>query len=291
MAAVNLPPGYQPLPPAADERPKRRWWLIAIVVAWSLAIAGFAAWSVRHDPPTVPEQRNIAEALPVLERATGVAFAAADAPDRVVSLGPVEFERDCALTPVRKGVEAVRDVTVRVRAGQAPAALEAIARAMPPGYAAAVRHNTARTRYALRADAGAFVGVDAAIDSDATVFTVRASTGCRPLADGVDLGPEPRPAVQTPPAFGAALGALGASGAGATSSEVACPAGGATARTVTADGLAAPANLRGALRAVVSGASVVQADPHVWAYRDGAVSVVVGDGDGTAWVSATTGCR
>ncbi|MEU7903158.1 hypothetical protein [Actinoplanes sp. NPDC049118] len=289
---MNLPPGYQHPPPSAvAERPKRRWWLVAIVAAWALALAGFAAWSVRHDPPTVPEQRDIAAALPVLERATGVMFAAADAPDRVVSLGAVEFDRDCALTPVRGGVEAVREVTVRVRAGQAPAALAAIARAMPDGYAAAVRHNAARTRYALRADAGEFVGVDAAVYSDATVFTLRASTGCRPLAPGVDLEPASPAAVVTPAAFGAALNAIGASGAGATSSEVACPAGGGTARTVTADGLAAPADLGRALRAVAGGAAVVQADPHLWAYRDGAVSVVVGDDGSKAWVSATTGCR
>jgi hypothetical protein len=291
MAAVSLPPGYQhPPPPAVAERPRRRWWLTAIVAAWALVLAGFAAWSVRHDPPTVPEQRDVARALPVLQRATGALFVAADTPDRVVSLGPVEFHRDCSLTPVRDGVEAARDVTVRVPAGQGPGALEAIARAMPKEYDAAVRSNPARTRYVLRADAGEFVGVDAAIDADATVFTLRASTGCRPLAPGVDLDPEPPAAVETPAAFGAAIGALGASGAGATSSEVACPGGG-TARTVTAEGLKAPADLGRALRAVAGGAAVVQAEPHVWAYRDGTVSVVVGDGDGTAWVTATTGCR
>ncbi|MET8151155.1 hypothetical protein ACIBSW_05360 [Actinoplanes sp. NPDC049668] len=288
---MSQPPGYQyPPPPVAAERPKRRWWLIAIVVAWALALAGFAAWSVRHDPPTVAEQRDIAEALPVLERATGDVFAAADAPGRVVTLGPLEFDRTCALTPVWDGVEAGRDVTVRVRAGEAPAALEAIARAMPADYDAAVRRNTARTRYALRADAGEFVGVDAAADSDATILTLRVSTGCRPTAKGVDLEPSPPAAVETPPAFGAALKAIGVSGAGATAAEVACPGGG-TARTVTADGPAAPADLGRALRSVIGGADVVQAEPHALAYRDGAVSVVVVDGDGTARVTATTGCR
>nr|BFE67499.1 hypothetical protein GCM10020092_008000 [Actinoplanes digitatis] len=124
---MSQPPGYQYPPPPAAERPKRRWWLTAIVVAWALALAGFGVWSVRHDPPTVAEQRDIAEALPVLQRATGAVFAAADAPDRVVTLGPVEFDKGCALTPVWAGVEASRDITVRVRPGEAPAALEAIA--------------------------------------------------------------------------------------------------------------------------------------------------------------------
>nr|BFE67500.1 hypothetical protein GCM10020092_008010 [Actinoplanes digitatis] len=132
--------------------------------------------------------------------------------------------------------------------------------------------------------------MDATAGADATVLTLRVSTGCRPQAPGVDLAPSPPAAVETPPAFGAALGALGAGGAGVTASEVACPGGG-TARTVTADGLTAPADLGRALRVVTGGTAVVQADPHVLAYRDGAVSVVVSDSDGKARVTATTGCR
>jgi hypothetical protein len=284
-------PGYSYAPPPpVGERPKRRWWLIAIVAAWALVLTGFAVWSVRNDPPTVPEQRDIAEALPVLQRATGVMFAAADAGDRAVILGDLEFDRDCAITPVRAGVEASREVTVRVPAGQAPAALEAIALALPTEYAAVVRHNKAG-RHALRADAGEFVAVEAAADSNANFFSLRASTGCRPLASGVDLGSAPAPATETPGAFGDALKALGAAGAGATRSEVACPAGGHTARTVTADDLAAPADLGGALQGVVAGTVIVQADPRVWAYRAGDVSVVVSDSEGRARITATTGCR
>lgn len=284
-------PGYSYAPPPpVGERPERRWWLIAIVAAWSLLLAGFAAWSVRNDPPTVPEQRDIAEALPVLQRATGFMFAAADAADRAVILGDLEFDQGCAITPVRAGVEASREVTVRVRADQAPATLDAIAMALPKGYAAVVRHNKAG-RHALRADAGEFVAVEAAADSFATVFTLRASTGCRPFASGVDLRPAPAPATETPGAFGDALKALGAAGAGATRTEVACPAGGRTARTVTADDLAAPGDIGRSLQGVVAGTVIVQADPQVWAYRAGDVSVVVSDNEGRARITATTGCR
>jgi len=291
MAGVTVPGYSYVTPPPVVGRRRPRWWLVAVVVAWALALAGFAVWSVRNDPPTVPEQRDIAAALPVLERATGVLIAAADADDRAVALGELEFDTDCALTPVRAGVEASREVTVRVRADQAPAALEAIARALPQDYAAAVRHNKAGTRHALRADAGEFVAVDGAADANATVFTLRATTGCRPLASGVDLAPAPVVATELPTAFRDVVRALGVTTAGATSSTVACPAGGKTAQTVTAEDLAAPVDLGRSLRDVVAGAVIVQADPHVWAYRIGPVSVVVGDGAGQARVTVTTGCR
>jgi hypothetical protein len=261
------------------------------VVAWALALAGFAAWSVRNDPPTVPEQRDIAEALPVVERATGAVLAAADAAGRVVTLGGLSFDRDCALTPVRDGVEASREVTVRVAAGALPATLDAIARGLPAEYAAAVRKNTAGTRYGLRADAGEFVGVDVTADRDATVFTLLVSTGCRPLADGVDLAPAPRAATEVPAEFTAAVQALRSTAAGATSSEVTCPGGGRTARTVTVDDLPAPADLGRAVQSLVADTVVVQADPQAWAYRAGDVSMVISDSGGSARVDATTGCR
>jgi hypothetical protein len=289
MAAVTAP-GYHPAPPPPAARRPRRWWLTGVVVVWALVLAGLAVWSVRNDPPTVPEQRDIGQALPILQRATGAVLVAADAADRVVTLGELTFDRDCALTPVWEGVDARREVTVRVQAGRLAGALEAIARALPANYAAAVRHNDARTRYGMRADAGELVGIETTTDANATVFTLLVSTGCRPLADGVDLDPAPVAATEVPPAFTAALRALGASPEGATSSEVACPGGG-TARTVTRDELTAPADLGQALRSAVSGTAVVQSDPHAWAYRAGNVSVVVSDSEGSARVSATTGCR
>jgi len=292
MAAVTVPGYHSVPPPPAARRPRRRWWLTGVVVAWALVLTGLAVWSVRHDPPTVPEQRDIADALPVLQRATGFTLAAADAADRTVTLGELTFDRDCALTPVRKGVEATREITVRVQPGQVPGALRDIARALPPEYAATARRNEAGTRYGLRADAGEFVSIDATADADATLFTVRVSTGCRPVAAGVDLDPAPAPvaATEVPPAFTAAVRALRATGARATSTDVACPSGG-TARTVTAGDLRAPADLGAALRGVVAGDVVVQSEPHAWAYRAGDVSVVVSDADGSARVAATTGCR
>ncbi|MFI7596899.1 hypothetical protein [Actinoplanes sp. NPDC049681] len=284
------PPGYPALaPPPAPERPKRRRWLSAIVAVWALVVAGVAVWSVRHDPPTVPEQRSIADALPVFRQALGATVAAADGPDRAVEIAAPRFDRDCALTPVRAGVEASQEVTVRVRADQAPVVLDSIARALPKAYRPTIRHDAENTRHVLRADAGEFVGVDATADNGSTVFALRVSTGCRPVAAGVDLDPTPRAATAVPPAFAAAMKALGAR-APATSVEVACP-NGKTAATVVATGLPARPNLGAALRDAVAGAFVVQADPHAWAYRAGEVSVMVSDSGGSARVSATTTCR
>ena len=70
-----------------------------IVGARIVAVAVLGWWSVRNDPPTVPEQRDIADALPVLERATGAMFAAATADDRAVVLGELRVSRDCTVTP------------------------------------------------------------------------------------------------------------------------------------------------------------------------------------------------
>ncbi|RZU50506.1 hypothetical protein EV385_2278 [Krasilnikovia cinnamomea] len=260
-------------------------------MVWAVLLAGLVFWSVRHDPPTVPEQADIAAALPFLDAATGAVMSAADADGRAVVLHPTEFSRDCRLTPVRPGMEAVREVTVRVRAGGAGQALDAIAKALPAGYQARVRRSASGTRLELYADAGGFVAIDARTPADATVVTLQVSTGCRPPAAVVNPTPT-RPPVSTLPAiYRAALSALGAAGAVAdTVTEVACPSGG-TARTVTSVAVPLPRDLIRALKAVTAGAGVVQAEPRAWAWRIGGLSVVVTITEGSARVSVTVGCR
>jgi hypothetical protein len=88
------------------------------------------------------------------------------------------------------------------------------------------------------------------------------------------------------------VSALGSATATASASEraVSCPGGG-TARTVVSGDLAEPKDLGKALEGLVPTAAIVQADPRDWAYRDGDVSVVVGELDGRTRVSATAGCR
>jgi hypothetical protein len=281
-------PGYPYIAPPV--RPKRRRWLVAIVLAWVLALTGLALWSIRNDPPTVPEQRDIAQALPVLQRAAGAMLAAAQGPGRAVALGELHLARGCRITPVRKGIEATRDVTVYVQADQARPVLDAIAAGLPDGYQARVAQSGNGSRIALRADAGGYVAVDADILADAQMFSLEASTGCRPVAS-TETGSKDPAAGAPPVVLAAALKALGAAASPSPAvSTIDCPGGG-SASTYTVDNVRSPADLGGALQSVVQGATVARADPHGWAYRLGDDSVVVTEDGGRLQVSATTACR
>jgi len=262
---------------------------VGVVVAWIVAVAALGWWSVRTDPPTVPEQRDIADALPVLERATGALFAAATADDRAVVLGDLRVSRNCTVTPVRGGVEASRDITVYVQADQALKALEEIAARLPADFRAEAGASSGGRRVGLYADAGGFVAIDAAADSTTQVLQLRVSTGCRPSADDADLDSKLPSATQLPDSLRRALAALGSDDYVATVQEVACPDGGA-GRTYTVDGVPAPRNLGRSLEPVIEDATVVRAEPAGWAYRTGTDSVVIVKDADSLRVSVTTAC-
>src|SRR5207244_2357064 len=130
----------------APPKRKPRWWLVAIVAAWAVVVAVVAVWSIGHEPPSVPDQRDIKQALPFLGTATGAMLAAADGDGRAVVLGSPVFDRGCKITPVRSGVQAVRAVTVHVRAGRLGVAFDAIAAALPAAYHAQAKHSPQGTR-------------------------------------------------------------------------------------------------------------------------------------------------
>jgi hypothetical protein len=291
MAAVSAPgyPYLAPPPPAPPARPRRRWPLV-LVAAWIVVLGGLAFWSVRHSPPTVPDQRSIAQALPVLQRAAGALAAAADGPDRVVVLGPVRLDPGCRITPIRHGVEGTRAVTVTVQAGGANKALSEIAAALPPGYGATVRTSNAGRLLGLEADAGGYVAVDARTPANAQSFTLEASTGCRPAADTAHVAPDPV-APGPPGALTAALRVLAPTTDPVIPRVVSlsCPTGTA-AGTYTVDNLPAPRDLGLALQPAVTGATVIRSDPDDWAYRVGRASVVVSEDGGRVSVEATTDC-
>jgi hypothetical protein len=261
--------------------------LTAAVVAWALLLSGLTLWSVRHDPPTVPEQRDISRALPVLRKATGAMLAAAEGDGRAVVLGMTRLVRGCRITPVRDGIEATRDVTVYVRADQASAALDTIAAGLPSEYRPDVARFSRGTRVALHADAGGYVSIDVDTEADAQQFTLEASTGCRPTADTAPATADPGPGPEPPP-LRDALRVLGLTGTPSTQS-ISCPGGG-TAGTFTVDTVSAPTDLGSALRPAVNGAYIVLADPEAWAYRRDTTSLVVTASDDRLRVSATTPC-
>jgi hypothetical protein len=286
MAYVTVP-GYVRAAPAAAP-PRRRWRLIAGVTGWVLLLGLVAVWSARHDPPTVPEQRSIAEALPVLQQATGAVLMAASGPGHAVVLGKTKLSDGCPITPVRTGIEATRDVTMYVQAGQARQALGEVARGLPATYRARVAGAGKGARVALHADAGSYVAIDADTLATAQVVVLEVSTGCRPAARTVlDLADPP---VGVPPiAYTSALRALGVAGQ-TTATAVRCPDGG-TAATYTVERRGSPPDLGRSLEPAFGGATVVRADPDGWVYRTGSDSVVVLRDGATLHVSATTPCR
>src|SRR4051812_20862245 len=290
MAAVSAPGYPYVVPPPAPREPRRRRWPLVLVAAWIVALAVLAFWSVRHSPPTVPDQRTIAQALPVLQRASGTMAAAASGPDRVTVLGPLRLTPGCRITPIRHGVEGTRTVTVYVQAGGAKAALAAIKAALPRDWKARTAASNGGRILGLEADAGGYVAVDSRTPATAQSFTIEASTGCRPAADTTRVAPDPAGAPE-PAALTAPLRApKGTAPARPPGVSLACPAG-APASTYTVDNLAAPGDIGQALQPAVAGATVVRSDPDSWAYRAGGDSVVVDEDGHRVTVTATTQCR
>ncbi len=253
---------------------------------WAVVLTAVAVVSERRDRPTVQEQRNLAAAVPAVDRAAGVLLAAVR-PDRVVTVGALTVDPECPVTPVRAGAEASRDITVYSRAGEAPATLDAIGAALPAGYRAEVTHRRGGTVHVLRADAGDFVAVRGSVSGG--VITLRVLSGCRPV-DGHVPPVGSGSAATVPAALSRALAALRLPASAApTSVSLTCPDG-TIAQTVSVEATPAPADLGPALLTETAGATVVEAQPARYAYRTGDTSVVVTVGSGRVRVTASTGC-
>jgi hypothetical protein len=266
---------------------KRRRWLVGLVFGWIAVVGVLGTWSVWHSPATVPEQRDIAQAVPELQRAAGVAYAAADGDGRVVVLGELELIGDCRITPVRHGYVAARDLTVYVREGDARAILDAIAGALPADYRAEVSESRGGTRLGMHADAGNFIGIDTALDATAKAITLRLTSGCRP--GPVSAVDKRDPAAAAAPAeLATVLTGLGAKAPAPQVRAVACPDGGVAAGYTVE--VPPPAELANRMRTVSAGAAVVRSDDAAWAYRRNGVSVVVVPDGEQVRVSVSTGC-
>ncbi|HWS36067.1 MAG TPA: hypothetical protein VN408_25440 [Actinoplanes sp.] len=273
MAAVTEP-GYAYPPPAG---PKRRWWTWAVVAGWAVVLTGAVFWSVRNDPPTVPEQRDIGQALPALGRAAGTVVEAVQDERWVLRIGELQVT-DCAITPVRDGREAVRTVTLYVAEGEAREALAGVAAGLPASYQAGVTGARGGTRLSFFADAGDYIAIEGEAHSSDQVLTLTLSTGCRPPADDRE---------QADPPPGAVPGQVRELG-GTVRGAVACPGGG-TATTFQGDG--GPADPDGGPQGVPAGTEPVWSEPGGWAYRAGSESVVTTADGGRLRISVTTGCR
>ncbi|MEU3453987.1 hypothetical protein ABZ671_10330 [Micromonospora sp. NPDC006766] len=254
-------------------------WLVAATVAWGVLLAGLTWWSVRHDPPTVKEQRSLSQADPVVAGAVGRLVAVVDG--EAWELTPVQVRRGCRLTPLADGATLTRGLDVLVAGGSERALLERVAQRLPADWRAGVRADSEGPR--LRADAGEFVTVDGRVVADGRV-RLSATTGCRPAHtdDAILL-----PAYSLGAELEAALRALGRPvPAGADEVVVTpCPAGG-TANTVRVAAGTEPLSLA-PLRPL--GSALVDR-PEVYAYRSGRVVVLVDASGDQLRLAASTGC-
>ncbi|SCF36340.1 hypothetical protein GA0070564_106310 [Micromonospora mirobrigensis] len=247
-------------------------------------LLGVLVWvSVRDDPPTVREQRDLAQAGPVVDRAVGELLAAVGDAGAVV-LTPERVTRGCRITPMEDGAVLERGVAVDLAGDDVRGLLERVAARLPADWWARVRATDEGVR--LRADAGGFVAVEGRPAGPGRAL-LTADTGCRPVGAGY------RPPTAAPGPEGAALAAaLRALGLPAapqpTPSAAPCPAGGGTnTRTVRATG-PAPATL--AALAPLAGGSPVRETPEVYAWRSGPVSVVVERAGDEVRLAASAGC-
>ncbi|SBV29358.1 hypothetical protein GA0070620_4930 [Micromonospora krabiensis] len=263
-------------------RPRRRWLLVA-TVAWALLLALLTWLSVRDDPPTVREQRSLAEAGPRADRATGE-LAAAAGPSALLELTPPQLDRGCRVTPFADGAALTRGVEVAVAEGGERELLDRIAERLPARWRAGVRLTPDGPR--LRADAGEFVAVDGRPAGDGRIrLTVR--TGCRPLGDGYPSVSAPAGAETA--ALADALRALGQPAQAAPHLVSApCPGGG-VARTARVDGLTTSTGLAVALGPLATGGPALET-ADTYAYRTGPLTVLATTAVESPRVSATAPC-
>ncbi|HEX7745078.1 MAG TPA: hypothetical protein VF462_07440 [Micromonosporaceae bacterium] len=263
--------------------------MFVVVAAWAAVLLVVAYLSVRHDEPTVPEQRDVAAAAPVVDRAIGQLVAAAG-DDVVVELSPPRLTSGCRLTPLRDGAALDRSVTVRTAVGAEPTVLDRVAQWLPGSYHAGTRRGRDGATVSLRADAGEFVGIRGALAGPG-VLTLTAATGCRPASPNFDPTVRLLYGLQIDEEPPRILAALGISPSGPVVRFGApCPGGGAvhTARgSGRASGKEAP--LETAVRPAAGGA-VVADTPDLYAYRDGRRSVVVERVDREILVAVSEGC-
>ncbi|MEV0807033.1 hypothetical protein [Micromonospora sp. NPDC050200] len=261
--------------------PIRGWprWLLAATVLWAVLLGALTWWSVRHDPPTVREQRPLDQAGPVVDRALGQLVAATG--DGAWEMGAPRLDRGCRVTPMDDGATLARDLDVVVADGGERALLEGIAGRLPADWRAGVRVTSDGPR--LRADAGEFVAVEGRVVTAGRV-RLTADSGCRPVdVDYVTL----LPGYPAEPALDDAMRALGRPADTPGQVVAPCPGGGA-ARTAWVTAGPAPVSLAG-LKPLAAGAAVIDT-PEVYAYRRGAVVVLADAAGEQVRVSASTGC-
>jgi hypothetical protein len=293
MAGVSTDSPVHPQPHSPPElapaRSRRRW-LFAAVAGWTALLLLVTYVSVRQDEPTVREQRDLAQATPVVNRALGELLAGAGSEVVAELTGPT-VQPGCRITPMRDGATLDYTITLRTAEADTPALLDRLAQRLPDDYQTAVRHGADGGAQTLRAEAGEFVGIRGGV-TDPGVVRLTVATGCRPVPPNfVIANPTIGLPIDDEPAR--VLGALGVPVTDplARTTGVPCPAGGAGYTTRAAGRGTPPPSFGDALRPLAgAGAVVITDQPELYAYRAGPLSVVIEATDGMIRVATTTGC-
>ncbi|HEX5741131.1 MAG TPA: hypothetical protein VFY17_06195 [Pilimelia sp.] len=207
MTADGAPVGAA-VPPPPGRRPLRGALAVAAVV-WTGLLVTLGWSSATRDAPTAREQRDVAQAAPVVDEATVALAAAARALGAAFALAPARLT-PCRLHLFRDGQHLRRDLTLTPPGGDAVGLLRGLRARLPARYDAVLHGGDGAE---LTADAGGFVAVTAHASGPAAAATV--GTGCRPAAPG--YVPAPAAPVESP--LGRLSGVLGVLGGGAAAAE------------------------------------------------------------------------
>ena len=285
---TDLPPGYvwAYQPPPEPEKPwKAPRWLIWTTVAWAVVLVVSGTIYALRGKPTVREQTTIAGSQTTVDHAIGNVVKAAG-PGPIVVLGGFVKVSGCDITPVRSGVEYTRAVDLYAAPGSESATLKAIAKGLPPSYAARVGPGNVLD---LNADAGDFVGLIGAAPGPGQI-EVKAETGCRSAGEAIAVVPAPDLNANEMAPVRAVLAELGATPASTSAAQIPCAGATGTIRTVSVHATAASAgtSLKASLDKVMQHPVIDTAN--LVAYRIGLSDVVVQQGPGGVDISATSRC-
>lgn len=276
-------------------RARARLWL-AVVVAWSITLAGLGYASARHDPPTVPEQVTIVGAIEAAEGVTAELTNALDPRHAIVIASDrASAARPCEINPAWSGTSYRRVITAYVPVDGAQPLLARVRGSLPQRYRASLA--TSRGGKTLVATGEAAVTIRGTVEAPGQV-ALTVDTGCRPGLPALFLpGAGSAPAAASDQAS-AALAAMRVSPSGWRADRAECRSGGALWAVEATASAPDPATPRGpaSLTAVVGaarlagGATIVQDGPDLVAFRAPGTALVARRSSNTVTVTAITGC-
>jgi hypothetical protein len=280
---------YAPAQPRGRQRPRR--WIVVIVVVWCVLLAAGVGWAIATGGPTAREQSTVADALPVVDRATvELVRAISDDGQAVAAISGLTKTADCSVTVFRSGERRTRRITAFVAPGTELALLRRVGDRLPAAYRPIIRTGVAPR---LNADAGLYVLINATVQSPGVVGFVVDTGDCRvpgqiPASANVDAASVDAFPTQRAQAD-RALARLRVRAASFQVAQSACPDGGLI---TTVELVGAKGATLGPLDVALSATSghIAVSTPDLFAYRVDKVGVSARVVDDAVIVTATTPC-